>query len=41
MILQEPIDTLLTSFGCDSIVITNLFVDSIIGGSSINQVIVW
>ena len=30
------LDTLLTSFGCDSIIITNLFVDSITGGSSIN-----
>ena len=31
------LDTLLTSFGCDSIIITNLFVDSITGGSSINK----
>ena len=34
------LDTLLTSFGCDSIIITNLFVDSIIGGSSINQQVI-
>ena len=34
------LDTLLTSFGCDSIIITNLFVDSITGGSSINQQVI-
>ena len=31
------LDTLSTLYGCDSIIVTNLIVDSIAGGSSVNQ----
>tara|TARA_B100000683_G_scaffold211044_1_gene205728 strand:+ start:17906 stop:21238 length:3333 start_codon:yes stop_codon:yes gene_type:complete len=31
------LDTLFTLYGCDSVIVTNLTVDSIVGGSSVNQ----